>query len=239
MSEPAPGARGQPYRRPSGDRHRAAVDALRARTRGHVRARPRGAARQDSAADRAAHAVQRVLGLPARREAAGAAHRLRGRLSRTRRRDTMRLRVGQGVVGAAVEEGRPILVNDIRQEPRYMGPLRNMLSQLAVPMRRKGQVIGALNLLNEVEGAFTDAGRGAAAAVRRARRRGDRERAALPVGTPVRGHARDAGRDRPRDVVDSRSRRAAHAHRQPHQAAHRLPHVRHPAAQRGERRSSR
>src|SRR5690349_18525153 len=32
----------------------------------------------------------------------------------------MRLKVGQGVVGAAVEEGRPILVNDIRQEPRYM-----------------------------------------------------------------------------------------------------------------------
>src|SRR6187402_2310346 len=68
----------------------------------------------------------------------------------------MRLRVGQGVVGAGVEEGRPILVNDIREEPRYMGPLRNMLSQLAVPMRRKGKVIGALNLLNETEGAFTN-----------------------------------------------------------------------------------
>lgn len=67
----------------------------------------------------------------------------------------LRLLVGQGVVGAAVEEGRPILVNDIRQEPRYMGPLRNMLSQLAVPMRRKGRVIGALNLLHEEEGAFT------------------------------------------------------------------------------------
>jgi len=68
---------------------------------------------------------------------------------------TQRLRVGQGVVGAAVEEGRPILVNDIRLEPRYLGPLRNMLSQLAVPMRRKGKVIGALNLLNETTGAFT------------------------------------------------------------------------------------
>jgi sigma-B regulation protein RsbU (phosphoserine phosphatase) len=68
---------------------------------------------------------------------------------------TMRLRVGQGVVGAAVQEGRPILVNDVRLEPRYMGPLRNMLSQLAVPMRRKGRVIGALNLLDEAEGAFT------------------------------------------------------------------------------------
>src|SRR5687768_4007745 len=68
---------------------------------------------------------------------------------------TLRLPLGQGVVGAAVEEGRPILVNDIRREPRYKGPLRNMLSQLAVPMRRKGKVIGALNLLNEIEGAFT------------------------------------------------------------------------------------
>src|SRR5262245_34361589 len=68
---------------------------------------------------------------------------------------TLRLPVGEGVVGAAVQEGRPILVNDIRREPRYRGPLRNMLSQLAVPMRRKGKVVGALNLLNEVEGAFT------------------------------------------------------------------------------------
>ena len=68
---------------------------------------------------------------------------------------TQRLGVGQGVVGAAVQEGRPILVNDIRHEPRYLGPLRNMLSQLAVPMRRKGKVIGALNLLSETAGAFT------------------------------------------------------------------------------------
>jgi sigma-B regulation protein RsbU (phosphoserine phosphatase) len=68
---------------------------------------------------------------------------------------TQRLKLGQGVVGAATEEGRPILVNDVRLEPRYQGPLRNMLSQLAVPMRRKGKVIGALNLLSERTGAFT------------------------------------------------------------------------------------
>jgi len=69
---------------------------------------------------------------------------------------TLRLKVGQGVVGAAVEQGRPIVVNDIGKEPRFMGPLRNMVSQLAVPMRRKGRVIGALNLLSEHSGAFTD-----------------------------------------------------------------------------------
>jgi sigma-B regulation protein RsbU (phosphoserine phosphatase) len=67
----------------------------------------------------------------------------------------VRLPMGQGVVGTAVAEGRPILVNDIRREPRYRGPLRNMLSQLAVPIRRKGRVIGALNLLEEAEGAFS------------------------------------------------------------------------------------
>src|SRR6187549_3033891 len=33
---------------------------------------------------------------------------------------TVRLRLGQGVVGTAVAEGRPILVNDIREEPRYV-----------------------------------------------------------------------------------------------------------------------
>jgi phosphoserine phosphatase RsbU/P len=69
---------------------------------------------------------------------------------------TLRLKVGQGVVGAAVEQARPILVNDISKEPRFMGPLRDMVSQLAVPMRRKGRVIGALNLLSEHSGAFTD-----------------------------------------------------------------------------------
>src|SRR5262245_39675283 len=45
---------------------------------------------------------------------------------------TLRLKVGQGVVGTAVEQGRPILVNDIANEPRFVGPLRNMVSQLAV-----------------------------------------------------------------------------------------------------------
>src|ERR1041385_4696713 len=34
---------------------------------------------------------------------------------------TLRLKVGQGVVGASVEQGRPILVNDISKEPRFVG----------------------------------------------------------------------------------------------------------------------
>ena len=68
---------------------------------------------------------------------------------------SMKFKVGQGVVGAAVAEGQPILVNDVRAEPRYRGALPTMLSQLAVPLRRKGRIIGTLNLLSETTGAFT------------------------------------------------------------------------------------
>jgi phosphoserine phosphatase RsbU/P len=68
---------------------------------------------------------------------------------------TLRLQVGQGIVGAAVEQGRPILVDDVREEPRWVGTVPTAVSQLAVPLRRKGRVIGALNLLSERKGAFT------------------------------------------------------------------------------------
>ena len=67
----------------------------------------------------------------------------------------MRLKLGEGVVGAAVEEGRPILVNDIRKEPRYRGRCATCCRSSRCRCGGKGKVIGALNLLNEDEGAFT------------------------------------------------------------------------------------
>ena len=68
---------------------------------------------------------------------------------------TIRLRVGQGVVGAAVEQGRPILVDDVHADARWVGTVASASSQLAVPLRRKGRVIGALNLLSDRKAAFT------------------------------------------------------------------------------------
>jgi sigma-B regulation protein RsbU (phosphoserine phosphatase) len=66
-----------------------------------------------------------------------------------------RLEVGQGVVGTAVAEQRPILVGDVTAEPRWMGVVENMQSGLAVPLRHKGKVLGALNLLSDQKHAFT------------------------------------------------------------------------------------
>jgi sigma-B regulation protein RsbU (phosphoserine phosphatase) len=68
---------------------------------------------------------------------------------------TLRVRVGQGLVGAAVEAGHPILVNDVHDDPRYVEAVPGSNAELVVPLRRKGRVIGALNLLSETKGQFT------------------------------------------------------------------------------------
>lgn len=66
------------------------------------------------------------------------------------------LQVGQGIVGTAIAEQRPILLNDVDSDPRYLAVVPGAKSQLAVPLRNKGKVIGALNLLSDTLGAFTE-----------------------------------------------------------------------------------
>jgi sigma-B regulation protein RsbU (phosphoserine phosphatase) len=67
-----------------------------------------------------------------------------------------RLRLGQGVVGTAVAEQRPIRVGDASTEPRWMSVVENMQSGLAVPLRHQGKVLGALNLLSDQTHAFSE-----------------------------------------------------------------------------------
>jgi phosphoserine phosphatase RsbU/P len=66
-----------------------------------------------------------------------------------------RLRLGQGIIGTAVAEGRSLLIDDVHGDTRYVGQLTGVSSQLAVPLRRKKRVIGALNLYGEAVGQFT------------------------------------------------------------------------------------
>ena len=69
---------------------------------------------------------------------------------------TLRVKVGQGLVGAAAAEGRPLLVNDVHVDPRYREAVPGSNSELVVPLRRKGRVIGALNLLSDTPNQFTE-----------------------------------------------------------------------------------
>jgi sigma-B regulation protein RsbU (phosphoserine phosphatase) len=69
---------------------------------------------------------------------------------------TLRVKVGEGLVGTAVAEGQPILVNDVHTDPRYREAVPGSMAELVVPLRRKGRVIGALNLLSDTKGQFTE-----------------------------------------------------------------------------------
>src|SRR5215471_11282682 len=70
---------------------------------------------------------------------------------------TLRVSLGEGLVGAAAAEGQPLLVNDVHTDPRYVEAVPGSNSELVVPLRRKGRVIGALNLLSDTAGQFTEA----------------------------------------------------------------------------------
>ncbi len=68
----------------------------------------------------------------------------------------LRIRVGQGIVGAAAETGRPLLVADTRDDPRYICDDQRRLSELAVPILLDGQVIGVIDSEHAEAGFFTD-----------------------------------------------------------------------------------
>ncbi len=69
---------------------------------------------------------------------------------------TLRVKVGHGLVGTAVAEGAPLLVNDVHADPRYVEAVPGSKAELVVPLRRKGRVIGALNLLSDTVGQFSE-----------------------------------------------------------------------------------
>ena len=66
------------------------------------------------------------------------------------------LKLGQGIVGRAVQEQRTILLDDVDADPQYLAVVPGAKSQLCVPLRHKGEVVGALNLLSNRLSAFTE-----------------------------------------------------------------------------------
>jgi len=69
----------------------------------------------------------------------------------------MPLKLGRGLVGAAVESQMPLLVNDVTTDARYVTVVPGMASELVVPLLHQKRPIGALNLLSHHKDQFTAA----------------------------------------------------------------------------------
>jgi sigma-B regulation protein RsbU (phosphoserine phosphatase) len=56
------------------------------------------------------------------------------------------LPLGEGITGAAAATRQPILVPDVRSDPRYLTALDAVQSELAVPMLARGKLVGVIDL---------------------------------------------------------------------------------------------
>jgi len=67
-----------------------------------------------------------------------------------------RVKVGEGVTGIAAQTRQPVLIEDVRTDPRYIEAVPNVCSELAIPLITKNRVIGVIDIEAREPGAFTE-----------------------------------------------------------------------------------
>ncbi|PYV15171.1 MAG: serine/threonine protein phosphatase [Acidobacteria bacterium] len=70
--------------------------------------------------------------------------------------NSLRVKLGEGIVGRAAELKKTVLLNDVRNDPSYIESLAAMRSELAVPLIVKGRVVGVMDLEAAAPDFFTE-----------------------------------------------------------------------------------
>ena len=70
--------------------------------------------------------------------------------------DKVRLKLGEGLVGLSIKEGREFVVADTTKDPRYVEARPSVRSEVVVPLLTGEAVIGAFNIESDRLNAFTD-----------------------------------------------------------------------------------
>jgi phosphoserine phosphatase RsbU/P len=68
--------------------------------------------------------------------------------------DAFRIQVGQGIVGWVAKTGEPVIVPDVKRDPRYVVARSATRSELAAPLRVGGRTIGVFNLESDHDDAY-------------------------------------------------------------------------------------
>ena len=64
--------------------------------------------------------------------------------------------LGEGVTGTAAARREPILVGDVRNDPRYLNAVDAVRTELAVPMTARGKLVGVIDLQSTRVNAYTE-----------------------------------------------------------------------------------
>jgi sigma-B regulation protein RsbU (phosphoserine phosphatase) len=70
--------------------------------------------------------------------------------------ERIRIKVGQGVTGRAVQMRQPVLVNDLDDDDNVINTTPGVRSELAVPLIAKNRLIGVIDIEAAQPGAFTE-----------------------------------------------------------------------------------
>ena len=66
------------------------------------------------------------------------------------------LALGEGITGTAAARGEPVLVGDVRSDPRYLNSVDAVRTELAVPMAARGKLVGVIDLQSTRVNAYTE-----------------------------------------------------------------------------------
>jgi sigma-B regulation protein RsbU (phosphoserine phosphatase) len=86
-------------------------------------------------------------------------HGLKIRYARGHRDEVVRslvIPLGEGITGVAAASRQAIVVNDVRNDPRYLPALDAVRSELAVPMMARGKLVGVIDIQSTRQNAFSD-----------------------------------------------------------------------------------
>ena len=67
-----------------------------------------------------------------------------------------RIPLNEGICGAAVTSGNTVVVDDVNADPRYLACSLETKSEIVVPIRMRGEIIGELDIDSHEPAAFTE-----------------------------------------------------------------------------------
>ena len=69
---------------------------------------------------------------------------------------SLRIQIGEGITGTAAQQLKPVIVNDVSRDSRYIPAVDNVRSEMAVPLVARGKMVGVVDLQSAELNAFSD-----------------------------------------------------------------------------------
>ncbi len=68
----------------------------------------------------------------------------------------VKIKLGEGITGTAAARREPVLVPDVRTDPRYLNAMDAVRAELAVPMIARQKLVGVIDVQSTREGAYVE-----------------------------------------------------------------------------------